>query len=410
MIPAQAAAHRPPARLAVLYLANGVPMGDWTPQREGPGFDFRRCLAPLSRHAGALSILTGLAQNNGCARGDGPGDHARAMASFLTGCHPRKTAGAGIRAGVSMDQVAAAHFAGLTPLRSLELGIESNALSGECDSGYSCAYSSSLSWRSPTLPAGKEIDPGRVFDRIYGVSRSDHHQPARTSVLDLVRNDASRLVTVVGGSDRAKIEEYLGGVRELELRMEAAKTVPFAEPPFDRPESIPPALDQRIRLMLDLLLAAFEADRTRVATLLFTNEASNRSYPFLGVPEGHHDISHHGGSPEKQEKLARITRFYSEQVAYFLDGLARRREAGRSLLEGSVVVYGSGLSDGDKHSHDDLPIVVAGKGHGWLRAAHRRYPKTPLCNLFVSVLAGLGAPVERFGDSTGALEGLDRNG
>jgi hypothetical protein len=410
MVPAVARA-RPPApnRLCVLYVANGVHMPEWTPARVGPGFELKRALEPLQPLRQDLLVLTGLAQNNAEALGDGPGDHARALGAFLTGVHPVKTAGANLRAGVSVDQVAAARLAALTRLPSLEVGIERGAQSGSCDSGYSCAYSSSLSWRSPTLPSGKEINPALVFDRLFGEKSGPRYNRQRQSLLDFVREDLASLQPRVGPKDRQKLDEYLSGVRELEGRIARFGELPPVHPPrFGRPEGPPPDLQEHIRLMSDLLVAAFQADVTRVATFLVTNDSSNRSYPFLDVPEGHHDLSHHGRNPQKQEKLVRINRFHVGELAYFLRKLKAAREAGGTLLDHSMVLYGSGISDGDKHNHDDLPILLAGRAGGSIRPGrHLSLAKTPLCNLFLSLLDRMGTPVDALGDSTGRLDGLD---
>jgi hypothetical protein len=406
---ASAADDTQPARLVVLYVANGAHMPEWTPAEEGSDFAFKRCLEPLRPWRKRVLMLTGLAQDNGRALGDGPGDHARAMASFLTGMHPVKSGGAGIRAGVSFDQVAAKHLGRHTRLPSLELGIEPGAQSGECDSGYSCAYSGSLAWRSPTLPASKEIDPALVFDRLFGEARSARRDRDRRSILDYVRQDVGQLLPRLGAKDRDKLDEYLTGVRELEQRVASVSRGPTPRlPAFDRPDGPPSDLQEHIRLMLDLMVAAFEADITRVATFLLTNEASNRSYPWLDVPEGHHDLSHHGGNPAKQAKLVRISQFYAEQLGYFLGRLARSRHEGPSLLDQSLVLYGSGLSDGDIHSHENLPILLAGNGAGISSGRHVRAGKTPLCNLLLSLLDQLGVESDKFGDSTGRLNGLVR--
>jgi hypothetical protein len=409
MVPAaRASAPRRPTRLAVLYVSNGIHMPEWTPVADGPALDLRRVTEPLAPFARDLLVLTGLAQENAEALGDGPGDHARALAAFLTGVHPVKTPGAGLRAGVSMDQVAAAQLRTVTRLPSLELGIERGAQSGSCDSGYSCAYSSNLSWRTPTLPSGKEVNPALVFDRLFGDKSGPHYNRQRQSLLDFVREDVAGLGPRVGPRDRQKLDEYLTGVRELEQRIGTFGRLPPVRPPrLRRPDGPPPDLEQHIQIMADLLVAAFHADLTRVATLLITNDSSNRSYPWLGVPEGHHDLSHHGGNAAKQEKLVRINRFHVKQLAAFLRKLEATREGAGTLLDQALVLYGSGISDGDRHNHDDLPILLAGRGGGTIRPGrHLRYPKTPLCNLFLSLLDRMGTPTDTLGDSTGRLDGL----
>ncbi len=412
MRPARAAARRaaPPVRMAFLYVANGFHMPEWTPGKVGAEFELRRVLAPLAKVKQDVLVLSGLAQDNARPLGDGPGDHARALACFLTGEHPVKTHGANIRAGVSADQIAATRVGHLTRLPSLELGIEQGAQSGSCDSGYSCAYSSNLSWRTPTMPMGKETEPGLVFDRLFGEAGGPKYNRQRQSLLDFVRDDLASLKPRLGGRDQAKIDEYMTSVREIEQRVARLGSLPDVRPPaFGRPEETPGQYQEHIRLMADLLVAAFQADVTRIATLLVTNDSSNRSYPWLDVPDGHHDISHHGGDPEKHEKIVRINRFHIEQLAYLLERLKGVKEGGGTLLDQSMIVYGSGISDGDKHNHDDLPILLAGRGGGAIRTGrHIKYPKTPLNNLFLSMLDRVGVKdVERFGDSTGRLGGLD---
>jgi hypothetical protein len=408
MVPSAARAAPPaPTRMAILYVANGIHMPEWTPTQSGH-LELRRVTEPLAPFKRDILVLTGLAQNNAEALGDGPGDHARALAAFLTGVHPVKTPGASIRAGVSVDQVAAARLTTLTRLPSLEVGIERGAQSGSCDSGYSCAYSSSLSWRTPTLPSGKEVNPALVFDRLFGDKSGPRYNRERQSLLDFVREDVAGLTPRVGPRDRHKLDEYLTGVRELEERIARFGQLPPVHPPrFGRPDGTPPELQEHIRLMADLLVAAFAADVTRIATFLITNDSSNRSYPWLEVPEGHHDLSHHGHNPAKQEKLVRINRFHVGELAYFLRKLKAVREGGGTLLDHSMVLYGSGISDGDRHNHDDLPIILAGRGGGTLTPGrHIRYEKTPLCNLFLSMLDRMGTPVETLGDSSGRLDGL----
>jgi hypothetical protein len=413
MVPARAAARaaKPPVRMAFLYVANGFHMPEWRPTKVGPDYDLKRILAPLAPVKQEVSVLTGLAQDNAAALGDGPGDHARALSTFLTGVHITKTHGANIRAGVSADQLAAAKIGHLTRLPSLELGVEKGAQSGSCDSGYSCAYSSNLSWKTATMPAGKETNPAIVFDRLFGEPGGPRYDRQRRSLLDFVREDLDSLQPRLGGKDRAKLDEYLTSVRELEARIARTGALPPVTPPgFGRPDGAPGDYQEHIRLMADLLVAAFEADVTRIATFLVTNDSSNRSYPWLDVPEGHHDLSHHGGDHAKHEKLVRINTFHVSQLAYLLGKLKSVREGDGTLLDASMVVYGSGISDGDRHNHDDLPILLAGRGGGTLRAGrHVKVGKAPLNNLFLSMLdrMGAGADVESFGDSTGRLGALD---
>ncbi len=407
----------PPLRMAFFYVPNGVHLPDWTPQQTGAGFAIPATLQPLAPFRDELLVLSGLAQRNGEALGDGPGDHARSMASFLTGVHPLKTDGAGIRVGISADQVAAQKIGGQTRLPSLELGIERGAESGNCDSGYSCAYSSNISWRSANMPMAKEINPKLVFDRLFGSGAREEtpdqrarREKYRKSILDLVLDDARQLRNRVGVNDRRKVDEYLTAVREVEHR------VTHVEGPADRlpaagtvrPHGIPDDLGEHIRLLFDLIALAFQSDVTRVCTFMYANEASNRSYPSINVPDGHHDLSHHGGDPKKHAKLKIINRFHVEQFAYLLGKLKAIREGERTVLDHSMIVYGSGISDGDRHNHDDLPVLLCGKGGGAIKPGrHVKFSPQPLNNLFLSMLDRIGAPIDRLGDSTGRLNKLD---
>ncbi|MCA1685638.1 MAG: DUF1552 domain-containing protein [Planctomycetia bacterium] len=369
-----AAAASAPKRMAFLYVPNGAHMAAWTPEGEGTDFELPFILEPLKEFKDDLLVLSGLAQRGGEARGDGGGDHARSLASFLTGVHPLKT-DSNIRAGVSVDQVAAQKVGKHTRFPSLELGIERGAQAGACDTGYSCAYSSNISWRTPTTPAGQ------------------------------LRNR-------LGTNDKRKMDEYLTAVRELEVRVANSETSPSsADLPDDvkRPLGIPTDYRDHVRLMADLMVLAFQGDVTRISTFMFANEGSTRPYPFIGVPEGHHDVSHHAGDPKKHEKIKTINRFHVEQFAYLLGKLKSVREGDGTLLDNVMIVYGSGIGDGNRHNHNDLPILLAGRGGGTIKTGrHVRYEKnTPLNNLYLSMLDRIGAPVDSLGESTGLLPNLD---
>jgi hypothetical protein len=406
-----------PRRMAFLYVPNGVHMADWVPKEVGSRFTLTATLQPLAPFQSDLVVLTGLAQHNAEAMGDGPGDHARSLATFLTGTHPFKTSGAGIRAGVSVDQVAAAKIGQETRLPSLELGIERGAQSGNCDSGYSCAYSSNISWRSANMPMAKEINPKLVFDRLFSPQAREGSPAERRkrelyqkSILDLVSGDAQQLRNRVGANDKRKIDEYLTAVREVEIRLQqaesSAKNLPADAPP--RPTGIPEDLGEHIRLMFDLIALAFQCDVTRVCTFMYANEGSNRNYPSMNVNEGHHDLSHHGGNVKKHEKLKIINRFHVEQFAYLLGKLKSIKEGAGTLLDSAMIVYGSGISDGDRHNHDDLPILLCGKGSATIKTGrHLKVEPQPLNNLYLSMLDRMGVPVDRLGDSTGRLTKLD---
>jgi len=414
--PAGPSGNPAPLRMAFFYVPNGAHMADWTPKQVGTDFSLPLILEPLAPLKDDLVVLTGLAQRNGNALGDGGGDHARALSTFLTGCHPLKTDGANIRVGVSVDQIAASKVGDQTRFASLELGIDRGAQSGSCDTGYSCAYSSNISWRTESTPMAKEVNPRLVFDRLFASQGGEGTAAMRArrelykkSILDYVAEDAATLKGRLGISDQRKVEEYLTAVREIEKRVDrASKPSDGDRPDFARPAGVPRDFQEHVRLMCDLMVLAFQGDVTRISTFMFANEGSNRSYPFIGVPEGHHDLSHHGNDAKKHEQIKKINRLHVSQFAYFVNKLKSIPEGEGSLLDHSMIVYGSGISDGNRHNHNDLPVLLAGKGGGSIRTGrHIKLEKeTPLNNLYLSLLDRMGASVDQFGDSTGRLEGL----
>jgi hypothetical protein len=414
---AAAKAQNAPLRMAFAYVPNGIIMENWTPTAEGASFALPRVMKPLEAHRDRMLVLSGLTHNNGRALGDGPGDHARAAASFLTGVHPRKTFGADIKNGISADQVAAQAIGGQTRFPSLELGIEHGRVVGNCDSGYSCAYSNSISWRSAETPMPPEVNPKLVFERLFG-----NYDPSETaqsralreryrkSILDYVREDAASLQTHLGPNDRRKLDEYLTGIREIEKRIEWASRQNVVLPPADmeKPEGIPVEFEEHVALMYDLMTVAFQTDSTRVATFMIGREGSNNTYRQIGVPDAHHGISHHRGDAEKVEKLTKINEYHVALFAKWLDRLAKTKDSEGCLLDHMTIVYGSGLSDGNRHYHHDLPILIAGGSNGSLRLGrHVKYAKeTPLTNLYLSLLDRVGVKPESIGDSNGRLEHL----
>lgn len=404
-----------PNRMAFIFVPNGIDMANWTPAAEGTAFTLPKVLQPLDGVKNSLHVLTGLAQHNANALGDGPGDHARSSAAWLTGVHPKKTSGSDIRNGVSADQVAAMFVGKQTRFASLELGCERGAVAGDCDSGYSCAYSSNISWRSESTPNAKEVNPRAVFERLFGVGGEDPQVAARRrgyqkSILDFVSEQTGSLHSRLGSRDQQKLAEYLEGVREVEMRIQQyeANQALDALKDVKRPDGIPSDFGEHIRLMGDMMILAFQADLTRISTFMLANDGSNRSYPTIGVTEGHHDMSHHGHNDHKLEQKRKIDQFHVEQLAYILNKMQSIKEPDGSLLDNSMVVYGAGISDGDRHNHDDLPILLAGKGAGTLRSGrHTKFAAhTPMNNLFLSLLDRLNVPVEKLGDSTGKLQGL----
>ncbi|HEY7427059.1 MAG TPA: DUF1552 domain-containing protein [Gemmataceae bacterium] len=401
-----------PNRMAFLYVPNGVNMADWTPKEEGAGYKLPPILEPLTAVKDKLLVLTGLTADKARAYGDGGGDHARALAAFLTGAHPYKTDGTSIRNGISVDQAAAARIGDKTRLASLEIGCEHGAMAGNCDSGYSCVYSSTMSWRSATQPLPKEVNPKIVFERLFasapdaGKARRDAR---RKSILDYVREDSKGLSRELSKNDVRKLDEYFTTIRDIELRIERAeKLPPIKAPDYPAPTSIPASYEEHLRLMCDLIVLAFQADVTRISTFVLANEASNKPYPFIQVPEGHHDLSHHGGDAAKQAKLRLINIFHSKQLAYLLGKLDQIQEGDGTLLDHSMIAYGSGIHDGNAHNHEDLPILLAGGGCGTLSSGrHIRYGKeTPINNLWLSMLNRVEVTVEKLGDSTGTLPNL----
>jgi len=409
-------AAKPVSRVAFMYVPNGVHMQDWTPKAVGTLTDLPFVLEPLNDFKSQMNVFSGLALDKAKANGDGPGDHARAQAAFLTGRQPRKTNGADIRAGQSADQWLAQHLGDATKFSSLEIGIEPGRQAGNCDSGYSCAYQSNFSWRNDTTPNAKEIDPRLVFDRLFGGGSSRDKEQSREkrdrlnkSILDFVNDEAKSLTGQLGASDQRKMDEYLTAVRELELRIEKAREVKDAKPAFKptmpAPTTLPKDPQEHIRIMGDLMVLAFQADLTRVVTFPFANDGSNRSHPVIGVPEGHHELSHHGNDAKKHEKIRKINRFHVEQLAYLVGRLAAVKEGEKSLLDTSMVVYGSGIGDGNRHNHDELPILMLGGGNGAVKTGrHLKFAKdTPLMNLYLAMFQRLGCPTKSFGDSTGVL-------
>jgi len=410
---AGAAESKNPVRLAWLYVPNGIHMQEWTPQTAGPGIAFSPILKPLEPVADDLLVLTGLTADKARPHGDGGGDHARAMASFLTGCQARKTDGTDIRVGVSADQIAAGRVGTQTRLASLEIGADRGALAGNCDSGYSCAYSSTMSWRSATTPVPKEVSPKLIFERLFSTTPDGERakrDARRKSILDFVQEDAGALQRQLGVEDQRKLDEYFSSVRDVEQRIErAAKLPPVQAPNVTMPAGLPGTYEEHLRLLSDLLVLAFQSDITRVCTFVHANEGSNRPYPFIGVSEGHHDLSHHENKSEKQAKIAKINTFHTTQLAYLLTKLKGVKEGAGTLLDNCLVAFGSGNSDGNAHNHDNLPIVLAGKGGGTVKAGrHLRYAKeTPVTNLWLSMLDRVGGNVDQLGDSTGRLPGLE---
>ena len=404
-----------PLRMAYLYVPNGVIMDKWRPQGTGLDLQFNESMKSLNDFKNDLQVIKGLEQANGWAGLDGAGDHARGGATFLTGARPRKTAGSDIRLGVSVDQMAANYIGSETRLRSLELSCDAVRKSGNCDSGYSCAYQYNLSWRSSTQPMTPESNPRLVFERLFGGGTNAERQKGlakrraeKRSILDIVMEDAKSMNSDLGRNDRNKLDEYMTGVREIERRIEKSESFgPPPEPGVDAPnEGVPREYQEHIRLLFDMLLLAFKTDQTRISSFLLAHDGSNRSFSNLGFNEGHHSLSHHRQAKDKMDKIAKIDNFYTQQLAYFLKQMKSTEDIdGNTLLHNSMIVWGSGLSNADRHTHDDLPIILAGNAGGKFQTGrHVEIPdNTPLNNLYMRILREAGASVDRIGDSSGLL-------
>jgi hypothetical protein len=402
---ARAQAATPPRRFFAFYVPNGIVMDAWTPSSEGEGYALTPILQPLANLKSDVVVLSGLRNFAAFAQGDGPGDHARGTGCFLTATHLRKTEGSDIRNGVSVDQIIAEASSGQTRFSSLELGCEGGGSTGGCDSGYSCAYSRNISWAGPATPMPKETNPRAAFDRLFSGTNPTETAEARArrkrlkhSVLDYVKADAARIQAKVGARDKAKLDEYLSGVRDIEARLDAPEGAVCAPP--SRPEGVPGDTQAYVRLMLDITATAFACDVTRVATFMLGNGGSGRSYPFLGVSDAHHEISHHQGDQAKIDKLQIIDTWEVEQLAYFLEKLKGIDEAGQNVLFHSTVFFSSEIEDGNSHFHGNLPVLVAGQGGGTIRTGrHVRVPdETPIANLFLSLIGSAGGSAATFGD------------
>ena len=400
-----------PLRLGFVYVPNGVNQSHWQVKGAGPDYKISETLKPLAGIRDQFSILRKLDHEKAESNGDGAGDHARANATFLTGCQARKTSGADIEIGISADQLAARQIGHRTRLSSLELSTDPPRRSGHCDSGYSCAYQYNLSWLDENTPAPAERDPRLVFEKLFG--SGNHEQDAKRrhyqqSILDFVNEDAKRLQKRLGATDRGKMDEYMTAVRDIETRIERAEEFRVEVPESQRPNGVPESYKEHIRIQFELMALAFETDSTRISTFMLAHDGSNRPFPELEIHSGHHELSHHRGNREHLEQIARIDRFYMEQFAAFLERLKNTPEGEGNLLDHSMIVYGSGIGDGNRHNHNDLPVLLAGGGNGSLnpgRVVDAR-EGTPMTNLYISLLERMGVNAERIGDSNGKFESI----
>ncbi|MFC7335823.1 DUF1552 domain-containing protein [Haloferula chungangensis] len=403
-----------PLRMAYLYVPNGVNVKKWRPSGSGENAKLGETFAPVEHLRDDFQVFSGFEHKNATTGGDGAGDHARGSATFLTGQRAKKTAGSDIHLGVSVDQVAAMAAKDLTRFPSLELTTAGVRKSGVCDSGYSCAYVYNISWRSENQPMTPESNPRAVFERLFGggganerIASLGQRYASKRSLLDFIQEDAKALHKHLGRNDRQKVDEYLTGVREIELQIEKVEALGLPpDPGVDAPEGKGATFSEHVRLLMDMMVLAFKTDSTRIATFLLEHEGSNRSFRELGVSEGHHSISHHQGKKDNLEKIAKIDRFYMEQMAYFMEKMKAVEDVdGKSLLHNSMVVYGSCLADGNRHNNDNIPIVVAGNGGGVFNPGRHvdLGEDTPMSNLYVRMLNEFGVQKKDFGDSNGVL-------
>jgi hypothetical protein len=416
MVPAFASApKKPPVRMAFLYVPNGIMMDGWNPDYEGKLEKLPRILQPLDSLKGDILQIGNLTHNTGRALLDGAGDHGRCCGSYLTGVQVKKTL-VDIKSSVSCDQLVANEVGKETRFPSLEIGLEDARQAGDCDSGYSCAYTNNLAWRSDTQPLPPILDPRALFERLFGdgtvlSAEARVAQAAeRRSILDYVMGDTNKLKNDLGSTDKRKLDEYLSSIREIERQMEkAAKDNTQIDPKMDKPYGIPADFAEHFRLMTDIVTVAFQADLTRVLTFLMTREGTSRAYRELGIPDGHHPLTHHQGKTDQMEKVRQINEYHTAQLATWLTKLKSIKEGDSNLLDNSMIVYGAGLSDGNRHTHEDLPTIIAGSAGGYFKTGRRIVCRreTPMCNLFLTMMDRMGVKMEFFGDSSGHLNGLD---
>ncbi len=414
MVPALTAATKtaasPKTRLGFVYVPHGAVMDKWTPATEGAGFEFMPILKPLEPFRERLLIVTGLANKAAESQGDGGGDHARSAPSYLSGIHPLRTEGEDVRAGTTIDQIAAQKISQDTPLPSLELGTEDTGLVGVCDVGYSCAYMNSIAWRTPTQPLPMEINPRVVFERLFGDGSNTADRLARKqedrSILDSITGEVSHLETGLGTGDRGKISDYLDNIREIERRIQMAeKRANLNVSVPETPIGVPDSFDEHAKLMYELQVLAFQAEITRVSTFMVARDLSQRTFPQIGVPEPHHSVSHHGNNPIMIAKLEKINNYHATLLAFFLEKLRSTPDGDGNLLDHSMILYGSSMSNPNEHNHFPLPLLVAGGACGKLEGGrHLKFPeRTPMSNLLLGLLEKAGVDRGSLGDSTGML-------
>lgn len=403
-----------PVRMAFVYVPNGIDMRFWNPTYEGPLQELPRILKPLEPLKNDMLLLGNLTHNGGRALLDGPGDHGRCCGGYLTGVQVKKTM-VDIKSGISADQIVANKIGNQTRFPSLEIGLEDARQAGDCDSGYSCAYTNNLAWRSETQPLPPLLDPRALFERLFGtgvpMSKEERlrQNKFRRSILDFVQEDTKKLQSDLGPTDKRKLDEYLSSIREIERQLEKAEFENAqVNPGMEKPYGVPADFAEHFRLMSDMVTVAFQSDMTRVLTFLVTREGTSRAYREIGIADGHHPLTHHMNNPEMMEKVAQINTYHVTQFAAWMQKLKSIKEGDGTLLDNSMIVYGAGLSDGNRHTHEDLPTLMMGRGGKAIKSGQRVVYRreTPMSNLFLSMMDRMGVPVEHFGDATGRLDGL----
>jgi hypothetical protein len=410
MVPAMRAQAKAAPRFTAIYCGNGANMIDWTPATEGVGFVMSPSLTPLEPFRDRLAVFTGLDNFQATDQGDVGGQHPRAAPAFMSCAHPKQTEGADVQAGTTIDQMIAERICRDTKLPSLEVSVDRNDVVGACDHGYACAYMNSMSWKTPTTPLPSETNPRFVFERMFGIGATAEERLARAredrSILDALTEEIATLRRRLGPSDRTKLGQYFDAVRDVEQRILKAESTnsDFSVP--EQPAGVPETFKEYIELMFDLQALAFQADITRVSSLMMARENVNRSYPEIGLPEAHHSISHHGNNPEKMKNYTKLNTYHVETLTYYLNKLKSIPDADGTLLDNTVVLFGSGMSDGNVHNNFNVPVILVGgqalqvKGN-----RHVKYPKgTPLANLMLGVMDRYGVQAEKFGDSTSEID------
>lgn len=410
MVPAMSARTTSTPRFAAIYCGNGANMNDWTPPTEGAGFELSPILQPLEPFRDRTLVLTGLDNFPATDQGDSGGQHPRAAPAFMSSVHPKQTEGADVEAGTTVDQMIAQQIGGETKLPSLEVSVDRNDVVGACDHGYACAYMNSMSWKTPTTPLPAETNPRFVFERLFGSGDTAEERQARSeedrSILDGVTREISSLQRKLGAHDRAKLGEYFEAIRGVEQRIAKSESYNRDVAIPDRPVGEPDTFREHAELMFDLQVLAFQADITRVSSFMLARENVNRSYNEIGLPEAHHSMSHHANNPDKMQVFTKLNTYHVDTLAYFLRKLQAIPDGDGTLLEQTVVLYGSGMSDGNTHNNFNVPVVVVGGRDQQVKGnRHLRYPKgTPLANLHLTMMLKFGLHAESFGDSTGKLD------